>query len=361
MKKQIRTVLIFGIIVLLSLSLSVVGSAESRQNICLSQNTGFNNEIVTLTITGLKFSKKVEVKLTKPGEADIIAEQVTVDSKTQITCSLDLRAKALGSWDVTIINKNKFLCFKNEKSVVLAEGFSIKAPPLPVLALNRISPTRGFNNGSILVTFQGKNFDQGTVAYLSNPDQVAIPGEFVHPDSSSQMTCLFDLNQKPPGKYDLNIVDSHGQKIVTPEIFLVEVLARPVWDLNRDLKPIFFDLDQAAPGKDQLTRLDYNLTILNSNPNLYILIGGHTDERGSEQYNLRLSTRRAEAIKQYLIERGIAQERITIYAYGKDYPVKTGHEEIAWKVNRRTDIFVWETPPTKELGMGTWDGGNEIP
>ena len=82
-----------------------------------------------------------------------------------------------------------------------------------------------------------------------------------------------------------------------------------------------------------------------------ILLGGHADERGTREYNLELSEKRAEAIKEFLLTKGIDSSKITIYAYGKDYPIKKGHDESSWWYNRRVDILVWESPPTKEQGL----------
>ena len=70
-----------------------------------------------------------------------------------------------------------------------------------------------------------------------------------------------------------------------------------------------------------------NLAALKDNPNMNIILGGHADERGTREYNLALSGQRAKTIQKYLTDNGIAQERITIYAFGKDYPLKKGHDE----------------------------------
>ena len=84
-------------------------------------------------------------------------------------------------------------------------------------------------------------------------------------------------------------------------------------------------------------------------------------KRGTGEYNLELSEKRAEAIKEFLLAKGIDLSKVAIYAYGKDYPIKKGHDESSWLYNRRVDILVWESPPTKEQGLIKIldsDGGN---
>ena len=122
----------------------------------------------------------------------------------------------------------------------------------------------------------------------------------------------------------------------------------PVTSANQKLTSIFFDFDQAVLRSDQAGPMAENLAALKANPQLDIILGGHADERGTRQYNLALSQRRAKTIQKYLVDNGIARERITIYAFGKDYPLKKGHDEASWSYNRRVDIWEWETVLTKE-------------
>lgn len=188
---------------------------------------------------------------------------------------------------------------------------------------------------------------------------LTIPGENTHLNSDSNLTCFFNINQKPAEKYQLEIIDGNGRETVLKDAFLVEAFPL-VSDLNEKLKPFFFEFDKSVIKNDQLDRLKDDLAILNSNPQLYILLGGHSDERGTRSYNLKLSAQRAETIKKYLIQAGIAPEKIMIYAYGKDFPAKKGHSEADWKTNRRVDILVWETPPAKEQGIRDWSDDTQV-
>ena len=138
---------------------------------------------------------------------------------------------------------------------------------------------------------------------------------------------------------------------VLPNGFMVKEYIPNSQEINDKLKPVFFDFDKFEIRPDQISTLEEDAKILNEYPNLYILLGGHADERGAREYNLELSERRALAIKEFLLEKGVDSSKISIYAYGKDYPLKKGHDESSWWYNRRVDIIVWESPPTREQGL----------
>ena len=101
------------------------------------------------------------------------------------------------------------------------------------------------------------------------------------------------------------------------------------------LKDAFFDFDKSALREDQKAALGEDVAWLKGNAGAKVLIEGHCDERGTAEYNLGLGERRAKAVKDYLIAAGIAADRISIISYGKERPFVLGHDESAWKWNRR--------------------------
>jgi peptidoglycan-associated lipoprotein len=104
--------------------------------------------------------------------------------------------------------------------------------------------------------------------------------------------------------------------------------------------PIHFDFDRSDLRPEAITLLDQKVAILRSAPLLEIVIEGHCDERGSDEYNLALGNRRAAAAKRYLVEHGIADSRITIVSFGEERPVDPRHSEEAWAANRRSEFVV---------------------
>jgi peptidoglycan-associated lipoprotein len=106
------------------------------------------------------------------------------------------------------------------------------------------------------------------------------------------------------------------------------------------LKDVFFDYDKAALRDDQKAALNENIGWLKGNAGAKALIEGHCDERGTAEYNLGLGERRAKTVKDYLIAAGIAADRISTISYGKERPFVLGHDESAWKWNRRSHFVI---------------------
>ena len=103
---------------------------------------------------------------------------------------------------------------------------------------------------------------------------------------------------------------------------------------------IHFDLDKSNIRPDDAGTLDQKVSILQANPDLRIRIGGHCDERGSDEYNLALGNRRAQAAKQYLVSHGIDASRIETQSWGEERPLVDGHDEGAWSQNRRDEFEI---------------------
>jgi peptidoglycan-associated lipoprotein len=103
---------------------------------------------------------------------------------------------------------------------------------------------------------------------------------------------------------------------------------------------VYFDFDKDDIRDDQRATLDAKVPILNANPNARIRIGGHCDDRGSDEYNLALGQRRSASAKRYLVSRGIAESRIETVSFGKERPAVQGENEDAWAKNRRDEFEI---------------------
>jgi peptidoglycan-associated lipoprotein len=103
---------------------------------------------------------------------------------------------------------------------------------------------------------------------------------------------------------------------------------------------VHFDFDQAELRPEDRALLDAKVPILQANPGVMIRVAGHTDERGSDEYNLALGQRRAAAAKRYLVEHGISDSRIETISYGEERPVAQGNDESAWAQNRRDEFEI---------------------
>ena len=106
-----------------------------------------------------------------------------------------------------------------------------------------------------------------------------------------------------------------------------------------NLKDVFFDFDKYDIRATDAKVLDTNAAWLKTNNSL-VLIEGHCDERGTNEYNLALGERRAKATMNYLVGQGVQANRITIISYGKERPTCTEHSEACWAKNRRAHFLV---------------------
>jgi peptidoglycan-associated lipoprotein len=106
------------------------------------------------------------------------------------------------------------------------------------------------------------------------------------------------------------------------------------------LGDVHFDFDRYDIRPDARKVLDANAGWLTANRDQLLLVEGHCDERGTNEYNLALGERRAKAVMAYLVSKGVAGDRITIVSYGEERPQCTAHTEACWARNRRAHFLV---------------------
>jgi peptidoglycan-associated lipoprotein len=104
------------------------------------------------------------------------------------------------------------------------------------------------------------------------------------------------------------------------------------------LDDVLFDLDRAALRPDALARLDRAVAALGADPTLRLQLDGHTCELGTGEYNLALGTRRAVVVRDYLISRGIAADRLQMTSYGEEHPKHSLATEATRALNRRVEM-----------------------
>jgi peptidoglycan-associated lipoprotein len=127
-------------------------------------------------------------------------------------------------------------------------------------------------------------------------------------------------------------------KLTEEEIFMQKSLEEV--NAEKPMKMIHFDFDKYFIREDAVPVLESNASWLKKYSTVKILIEGHCDERGTEEYNLALGEKRAKNAMDYLISLGIPAERIKIVSYGKSQPIDPGHNEIAWQKNRRAQFII---------------------
>jgi peptidoglycan-associated lipoprotein len=108
------------------------------------------------------------------------------------------------------------------------------------------------------------------------------------------------------------------------------------------LRDVHFDFDKYDIRASERTALDANARWLKGHARALVLIEGHCDERGTNEYNLALGERRARAARDYLMSAGVSDSRITIVSYGEERPLCTERTEVCWAQNRRAHFLVKE-------------------
>ena len=101
---------------------------------------------------------------------------------------------------------------------------------------------------------------------------------------------------------------------------------------------VYFAFDKSDLDAASVAVLEAHAAWLNANSGVNITIEGNCDERGSREYNLALGQRRADSVRDFLVERGVSGNRIDTVSFGEERPVCTGSGEACWAQNRRSDI-----------------------
>ena len=98
---------------------------------------------------------------------------------------------------------------------------------------------------------------------------------------------------------------------------------------------VYFGFDSSELAGEAQATLDRQAAFLNVNPTMVVIIEGHADERGTREYNLALGDRRAVAVRDYLLAKGLNAARVRTVSYGKERPAVSGSNEESWGKNRR--------------------------
>lgn len=109
-------------------------------------------------------------------------------------------------------------------------------------------------------------------------------------------------------------------------------------DLDLEWEPVFFKFDEAVLTEQARETLNTYAQVLKGNPDLKVLVEGHCDIRGTEEYNMALGERRAQQVKRYLSQLGVAENRLKTISYGELRPMDPNDDETAWAKNRRVSF-----------------------
>ncbi len=143
---------------------------------------------------------------------------------------------------------------------------------------------------------------------------------------------IVDLADSPPApEGELSIAQREQE--AKEEIVAAVVMPGP-------FQPIYFDFDQSNIKPEFEAAIRANARLLLDDADMSVTIEGHCDERGTNEYNLALGQRRAEAVRRALMAEGVAAGQLQTISYGEERPVALGHDEGSWSQNRRGIMVV---------------------
>ena len=186
--------------------------------------------------------------------------------------------------------------------------------------------------------FEGKIRKGENITFISRKESLTVSS-----DGNGQFQCRLRKGRVWQVYYEslintehydsLIIPDASGQisvklslKIQTPDVII--------------LRNVFFDTGKSILKPQSYPELNKLVKVLQRRASMEIELAGHTDSIGSDEYNLQLSSNRAEAVRQYLISKGISPSRINAVGYGKNQPIDTNGTETGRANNRRTEVRI---------------------
>ncbi len=174
------------------------------------------------------------------------------------------------------------------------------------------------------------SIDQGLGAVAGNGTRQVFPSQ----------TTTYTLTAKGGGNQDTRSVTIEvSSSVPPPPARTTGEVHNGIDTLAREAQDVYFDYDKndiRADGRETLTRdAEVIKRILAADPGFTIVVEGHCDERGSEEYNLALGDRRALAVKEFLVQLGVPDDRLKTISFGKERPMCTDQDEACYQKNRR--------------------------
>jgi OmpA-OmpF porin, OOP family len=180
-----------------------------------------------------------------------------------------------------------------------------------------------------------KNLTNGLVLGEGYSDSLTGKFEIALP-SGFKYAIVADKNEFYSVNETVDLTQLKAYKELTKNIYMVPIEVGETARLNN----LFFDFNKAVLKPESFVELDQLVQLMNQRPMLEIQISGHTDDVGELQYNIDLSLKRAKAVRDYLISKGIKAERITHKGFGESKPLAQGTSEESRQLNRRVEFLI---------------------
>ncbi len=158
----------------------------------------------------------------------------------------------------------------------------------------------------------------------------------------AEETTQVEMQQEPSGIAEEGVSESvYGEQAMGEQGDNTAAAAQVAEEAAASgLQRVHFDFDQYVLTSEAKSVLVSNAGLLRAAPAIKVMIEGHCDERGSDEYNLALGEKRALAAQNYLVSLGVAGDRLSIISYGEEMPLAMGNNKEAWAKNRRAEFKV---------------------
>lgn len=227
------------------------------------------------------------------------------------------------AWTIAILAGALTLAGCSKKS---AKATPPAAPPPPAAptATLAANPTVIQQGQTTTLTWQTNNANEITIDGLGTVP--ASGSRSITPDTSTTYT----LTAKGPGG------SQDASARVTVNQAVAQNTANPSDEelFAKNVKDVLFDYNKADIRPDQAGTAQNDAAFLLQHPSIEVLVEGHCDDRGSEEYNLALGTSRAESVKKSLLAQGVPADRVKTISYGKEKPFCTEDNDQCWQQNR---------------------------
>ena len=176
----------------------------------------------------------------------------------------------------------------------------------------------------------------------SNANEITITGLGTLPSSGSRSitpaeSATYTLVAKGPG----GTKDASARVTVNASVAIATPSPTDEDLFAKNVKDVFFDYDKFAIRPEEVPTVQNDEAFLSQHPNIKVMVEGHCDDRGSEEYNIALGASRAESVKRTLVQEGIPADHIRTVSFGKEKPFCTQDNEQCWQQNR-VDHFVFD-------------------
>lgn len=275
-----------------------------------------NASLIQAKIRGAYFRDGIKVKLIGPDGLNIEGIKLKLLADTQINCEFDLKGQPIGAFTLIVTNVDgKTASFKN--------CFSIKKSDPEQPMIRKLRPAQ---KKTTLAEIKPLNPETPTPIVFTPAPAVQQSSKPAAPAAIS--------NEAPAAGVANNVANPKSS-------------LRPLSEINQKLRPIFFDANKFTIRDSELPSLENNLMLIKNNPGFLIAICGYADQRGNKVNNLKLTQKRTETIRQFLVANDIT-EKIAIFLLGSEISQHVNPDQNQRQQNPKVKISLWENQPTRE-------------